>query len=65
MSATRTISLVEQIAEIGREIAFRERVYPRLVMDGRMTEDRAAKHMRAMEAVLTTLKRLQAGEPRI
>lgn len=56
------VSLTAQIACIKREIAMRERVYPRWVHAKRMTEAAAVREQQAMQAVLETLERLQHGQ---
>jgi hypothetical protein len=49
------ISIVGQIAEIDREIALREQVYPRQVSEGRMKKEAAAMLMDRIHAVRATL----------
>lgn len=44
-----------QIKEVEREIAMRERVYPRWVESGKMTQAAAARQIENMKAVLSTL----------
>lgn len=51
-------TLADQIAAVKREIALRERVYPRWVADRRLTQDKADREIAAMKAVLATLERL-------
>ncbi len=53
------ITLDQQIACVQREIVMRERVYPHWVLAKRMSEEKAAHEIRAMEAVLETLKGLK------
>lgn len=36
---------------IERELGMRKRVYPRLVADGKMTQDKAAREIAIMEAI--------------
>ncbi len=50
------VSLAEQVSCIEREIAMRERVYPRWVSIGKMTARKAEFEMDAIKAVLETLK---------
>lgn len=50
--------LPDQIAAVRREIAMRERVYPRWVAAGRMTAAKAAQETQAMRDVLATLERV-------
>lgn len=52
-------SLDEQIACVKREIAMRERVYPKWVEKGRMPQDKADHELSAMKAVLQTLINLE------
>jgi len=53
------ITLAEQIAAVRREIAMRERVYPKWVASGRMTQVKAEHEIAAMRAVLDTLLSLR------
>lgn len=50
--------LAEQIAEVRREIAMRERNYPGFVRRGLVTQARADQQLLLMRAVLTTLELL-------
>jgi hypothetical protein len=56
MSARPT--LTEQIACVRRELALRRNVYPKFILQGRMTPDKAVDEIDAMEAVLRTLEAL-------
>ncbi len=56
MSAT----LPEQIACIKREIAMRERNYPKWVAAGRMKQAEADRELDRMRAVLNSLERFAA-----
>lgn len=49
------ISLIGQIAEVDREIAEREKLYPRLVREGRMKEDQRVMLMDRIFAIRATL----------
>lgn len=49
------IEIREQIKCVEREIAMRERVYPRLVISGKMTEGQKDKEIATMKAVYNTL----------
>lgn len=49
------ISIVGQIAEIDREIAEREKLYPRLVREGRMKEEQRVMLMDRIHAIRATL----------
>lgn len=50
------VRLADQIACVEREITLRERVYPRWVETGRMTEAQAEREILSMRAVLETLQ---------
>jgi hypothetical protein len=56
------VPLSDQIAAVEREIAMRRRVYPRSVAEGRMPQARADAELRAMSAVLETLKTLESAD---
>jgi hypothetical protein len=49
------INLEEQIAEVRREIAMRERLYPHYVATKRTTKTKADHQLAVMRAVLRTL----------
>ena len=49
------ISIIGQIAEIDREIGERERLYPRMVNDGRMKEEQRVMLMDRIFAIRATL----------
>lgn len=57
------IPYAEQIACVEREIAMRERVYPRWVADHKMTQKKADQELAAMRAVLETVKAAAKNEP--
>lgn len=62
-----TIGLAQQIAEVERELALRNNVYPGLVARKKMRQGEADAHVARMQAVLKTLRWLHAqapGEPR-
>lgn len=56
------VPLSSQIACVEREIAMRERVYPRWVVENRMTKAKADAELDAMRAVLETLKAVAERE---
>lgn len=56
MSTETPISLKVQIATAERELAKRQRVYPRLIATGKMTAAQAAAETVAMAAIVGTLK---------
>jgi hypothetical protein len=49
------ISIIGQIAEIDREIAMREQVYPRQISEGKMKKEMADMLMQRIHAVRATL----------
>lgn len=51
-----SIPLAEQIKCVKREIAMRERVYPRWVNAGRLVQSKADTEIAVMKAVLKTLE---------
>ena len=53
------ISLDQQIAAVAREVAMREKCYPKWVAEKRMLQSTADHQLSAMKAVLTTLKNLK------
>ena len=53
--------LATQIAAVKREIALRERNYPRWVSSARLTPERAAFELGVMRAVLATLSQQDRG----
>ena len=52
-------NLAQQIACVKREIAMRERVYPRRVADGKMKQQDADREIEAMRAVLETVEKVE------
>jgi hypothetical protein len=56
-------SLDDQIACVTREIALRERVYPKWVETGRMTKQKADHEISAMKAALGTLMAARSIAP--
>ena len=55
-------TLEEQVAEVARECAMRERVYGNWVLSGRMKLADSQRQIRRMRAVLATLERLRADQ---
>lgn len=55
------ITIEQQIKCVAREIALRRSVYPKLITKGRMKQSVAVQEQAAMEAVLETLKQVQAS----
>lgn len=56
------ISLKDQIACARRELAIRDKVYPRRVQTGDMTEAAMKKELAAMAAIIDTLEKLKRQE---
>lgn len=54
------VPIDDQVAAAEREVRQRERVYPRWVEAGKMTQTKADHEIRAMKAIVETLKGLQA-----
>lgn len=55
-------TLAEQIDELERELTMRRRVYPRLVANGKLGADKAARSMLIIETIIKRLRReLQPG----
>lgn len=52
------ISISDQIDAVKREIGLRKRLYPRWVLDRKMTQAAADRELANMEAVLATLEGL-------
>jgi hypothetical protein len=59
------IPLSEQIAEVGREVGLRRKVYPRLVGKGQLARADADHHLARMSAALASLRRLARNPTRI
>lgn len=53
------VALADQIACVRREIALRNKVYPRWVEKGRIHQEQADREIEAMIAVLATLQEVQ------
>lgn len=53
------ITIEDQIKAVEREISMRRRVYPNWVASKRMSQEKANKEIKNMEAVLETLKEVQ------
>lgn len=59
------INLAQQIDEVKSEIAMRERVYPRMIGSGKLSQRKADFQIERMKAVLATLEWLVANEDKI
>ena len=55
------VPIQDQVAAIQRELGYRQRVYSRLVGQGKMTQTDANYHIHTMEAVLETLQEVEKG----
>ena len=60
-----TPALSEQIAELRRELAMRERKYPGWVSSGMLTKARADRQMGCLRAAVATLEKLLAASDRL
>lgn len=56
------ITLEEQYLEVQREIAMRRRCYPRWIDQGTLSEAKAGRQLRTMEAVLETIRKARQDE---
>lgn len=56
------ISIKDQIACAKRELAMREKVYPRWVAAGRMSPEKSQKEILAMRAIIETLEEIEKKE---
>ena len=55
-------TIAQQISCVKREIAMRERVYPKWVESGRMKLDMAEREIATMTAVLRSLEEIEGGK---
>ena len=60
---TSDVSVQAKIVEVERELRFRERVYPRLISQDKLTKRQADEQMLIMRAILEDYYRLARGEP--
>ncbi|MDO8837997.1 MAG: hypothetical protein Q7V31_03650 [Parvibaculum sp.] len=58
---TQGFSIAQQIEEVEREIELRKRVYERIAASKPREKSTLEYHMARMQAVLATLRKLQAG----
>jgi hypothetical protein len=56
------VPLADQLACVQRELRLRRRVYDRLVVQGKLKPETACREIRALEAVIDTLQRLEQQE---
>jgi hypothetical protein len=56
------ITLAEQIDEARRELALRRKCYPKWVKSGTLAPEDAYHQLQCMEAIITTLMRLDAEQ---
>lgn len=57
------VPIEAQIAEVERELALREQVFPRWIADHKMKPEKAARCMNAMRAALASLKSIKEKTP--
>lgn len=57
VEAGPSATIAEVIGEVAREIRVRDSVYPRLVLQGRLTQGEADRRMRALRVGLWYLER--------
>jgi len=55
-------TLDEQIASVERELRYREHVYPRRVLDKKMSQALSDREMTRMKAVLATLHMVKGNQ---
>jgi hypothetical protein len=55
-----TVTIADQLKCARRELALRQRAYPRWIDNGRMSRDEADREIEAMSAIVATLQTLQA-----
>ena len=56
------VPIAAQIACAQREYSYRQRLYPRWVADGKLTQAEATHQLQCMYAILTTLQQVARGE---
>jgi hypothetical protein len=56
------ITLEEQIAEARREVALRKKLYPAWIKAGKLDAGEAHSQLQAMQAIVATLRRLDAEQ---
>lgn len=54
-------SLQDLISCASREVAMRQRLYPRWVAEGRMTREKAAREVDLMQEIVERLRALSVG----
>ena len=59
------LTLADQIAETRRELALRKRLYPGWIKRGTLTEGQATYYLKAMEAIVQTLRQLDMDQRQI
>lgn len=60
MAEAPIVTIEQQIASVRRELALRQRVYPKWVAAGRMKQGAADQEIAAMQAVHDTLAKVVA-----
>lgn len=58
----RTFTATEKLAELIAERGYRQRVYPRLVLDRKMTQAKAAQRMAILEAIIADYRAAEEKE---
>ncbi len=56
------ITFRQMLTEAGRELAQRDRVYPRLIAQGKLTQDQADRQNERMRAIRNLLKNLAEAD---
>ncbi len=58
------VSLIDQVASVKREIGFREKCYPRWVLEKKMSQAKSDHEIGCMKAVLAEIEGMRGGEDR-
>jgi hypothetical protein len=64
-NAPMTVSIADQIKEVGRELGLRRGVYPKFVARGSMTQQEADAAIAKIEAAYATLKWVEKHRDRL
>jgi hypothetical protein len=59
------ITTADMIEELQREIALRQRLYPRWVSEGKLMPEKAARQIEILQAIVLRLEALQAFVTRL
>lgn len=60
--STDDVCTLDKLHEVERELGYRRRVYARLVMDGKMTQDMMNKRILIMTAIYNDISRVLESE---